>query len=250
MNLKERLRGGARLQIAGRLGEAEHIHQEVLAEALRNADAVHLLGLIRGDQDRDEEAIRMVEEAIAINPRAAPFHHNVAGLYRRLSRLENAEASFRVAIELYPQYGEAYQGLAEMRKFAPGDPLFAQAEQQLAEPLLHEVRRYFNFALGKMYDDVADYPRAFMHYRCGNREARREFSRDAFSGLVKDSLYHFSRRFADANRAPGSSQQSVFVVGVPRSGTTLVEQILESHSAVYGAGERNEMKRIARRVRS
>jgi len=123
MNLKERLRGGARLQIAGRLGEAEHIHQEVLAEALRNADAVHLLGLIRGDQDRDEEAIRMVEEAIAINPRAAPFHHNVAGLYRRLGRLENVEASFRVAIELYPQYGEAYQGLAEMRKFAPGDPL-------------------------------------------------------------------------------------------------------------------------------
>ena len=75
------------------------------------------------EQERDEEAVLLMEKALALYATAARFHHNIAGLYPRMGRLGEAEARFREAIRLKADYGEAYQGLAEMIKFKAGEPL-------------------------------------------------------------------------------------------------------------------------------
>ncbi len=239
-----RLNEAMELQIDGKLDQAEPIYRDILASEPDNPDANHLLGLILGERDDNEGATELIEKAIGLRPQAAPFHHNIAGIYRRMGKLEEAESEFRRAISLKPDYGEAYQGLAEMVTFQKGDPLIkAIAEQINSGKLSEAMRSYFHFAAGKFLDDVGDYPNAFEHYRLGNKFANKPFDSNEFRQQVKDTLYAFSRDVVDSHANQGSpSEQPVFVVGMPRSGTSLVEQILASHSAVYGAGELNDMK--------
>ncbi|MBD3646685.1 MAG: sulfotransferase [Pseudomonadales bacterium] len=240
----EKLNDAMSKQIEGDLAYAEEIYLDILRTEPDHPDAVHLLGLIRGEQDRNDEAVALIEKAIDINPDAAPFHHNIAGIYRRMGRLEDAEREFREAIRLKPDYGEAYQGLAEMIRFQPDDPLLPKILEQLSRPDLDQaVRCYFHFAAGKINDDIGQYRLAFRHYTQGNKDARKDFDSAAFRRQIKDAIYVYSREYVDSVAGTGhDSRQPVFVVGMPRSGTTLVEQILASHSGVYGAGELNDMK--------
>ncbi|MDZ7685129.1 MAG: sulfotransferase [Gammaproteobacteria bacterium] len=207
-----------------------------------------MLGLILGERDDDEAATSLIEKAISLRPNAAPFHHNIAGIYRRMGKLTEAESEFRRAISLKPDYGEAYQGLAEMVTFEKGDPFIKAVSEQLnSGKLADSMRSYFHFAAGKYLDDIGDYRNAFEHYRLGNRAADKSFDSAEFRQQIKDTLYVFSREFVDAHRGEGDpSTRPVFIVGMPRSGTSLVEQILASHSKVYGAGELNDMKFVAR----
>jgi tetratricopeptide (TPR) repeat protein len=243
-----RLNEAMQLQIGGKLAEAEAIYRDVLENDPENPDANHLLGLIRSEEDNNDEAVALIEKAIGLHPNAAPFHHNIAGIYRRMGRLQEAEAEFRRAIELKPDYGEAYQGLAEMVRFERTDPFYGQVMGQLRSPHLdNNVRCYFHFAAGKFLDDIGEYPAAFEQYRLGNKAANKPFDSAEFRQQVKDTIYVFSQDFVAKQEGKGNaSEQPVFIVGMPRSGTTLVEQILSSHSQVYGAGELNDMKYIAR----
>ncbi|MEX0941266.1 MAG: sulfotransferase [Pseudomonadales bacterium] len=244
----ERLNEAMELHIAGNFEDAEPIYQEILATEPDNPDANHLLGLVRNEQDRAREAMALIEKAIGINPNAAPFHHNIAGIYRRVGRLADAQASFRRAISLKPDYGEAYQGLAEMVTFERSDPFYHQVMNQLKSPgLADNVRCYFHFAAGKFLDDIGEYKSAFAHYKSGNAAAKKEFDSAEFRQQVKDTIYVFSQKHVNAMETVGDpSEQPVFIIGMPRSGTSLIEQILASHPSVYGAGELNEMKLVAR----
>ena len=233
-------------QLASRLKEAEDIYQEILKKQPDQPDAIHLLGLIRAEQERDAEAVELMEKALDIFPSAAHFHHNIAGVYRRVGRLEEAESRFRQAIELKPDYGEAYQGLAEMVKFKAGDPLLEKLDKQLSSNLEEKSHSYFHFAAGKYYDDIGEHSQAFRHFKDGNRLAGRNFDTTAFRQLIKDLIYVFSPSLIERVSGCGlDTEAPVFIIGMPRSGTTLVEQILSSHSGVFGAGELNDMKLVA-----
>lgn len=245
------LQAGMRYQVAGRLAKAEQIYVQVLKQNPRSHDALHLLGLVRAESDQDEVGIELIESAVKLKPEVSAFHHNLAGIYRRTGRMKEAEAEFREAIRLKADYGEAYQGLAEMVKFTVGDPLLAEIELQLAaQNLTAQQSSYFHFAAGKVLDDLGEYDAAFAHYQQGNKAATRTFSSSTSLQQTKDILYQFSPQLVETLSGVGSdSHQPYFVVGMPRSGTSLVEQILASHSAVHGAGELNDMKFIARDAR-
>jgi tetratricopeptide (TPR) repeat protein len=247
MSLKSKLETAMQHQVASRFDEAEKLYQEILAEDPEQPDAIHLTGLIRMEQERDGEAVALMERALSLFPEAAHFHHNIAGLYRRMGRLEEAESQFRQAIDLKADYGEAYQGLAEMVRFKPGDPLLEKIETQLRRDDVEDsLRSYFHFAAGKVLDDTGDYHQAFQHYSKGNQLAGRNFDGQQFRTLIKDIIYVYSRSFVQRLESTGSnSEVPVFIIGMPRSGTTLVEQILASHSKVFGAGELNDMKFVA-----
>lgn len=247
MSLKNQLEEAMSHQLASRFAQAEAIYLDILKEDASQPDAMHLLGLIRAEQERDDEAVVLMEKALEIFPNAAHFHHNIAGIYRRLGRLDEAEKRFRRAIELKADYGEAHQGLAEMLKFTEGDPLFEQIQAQLSrDDLEDKTISYFHFAAGKLFDDIGDYSQAFHHFSEGNRLAHRDFKTADFRQMVKDILYIFSRSSAERLEGLGlDTEVPVFIVGMPRSGTTLIEQILASHSQVFGAGELNDMKLVA-----
>ncbi len=248
MTIHDRLHRAVKLQTGNQPRLAEEIYLQILEEDPDNADANHLLGLIRADEDLNEEAIALITGAIRINPNASSFHHNIAGIYRRLGDIAEAERQFREAIRLKPDYGEAYQGLAEVVEFSKDDPLLTQLLEQLdRDDLDQQIKCYFHFAAGKIYDDIGAFERAFQHYQQGNAAAGREFDSAAHRQRIKDTLYVYSHDYLQRRGVMGNdSEIPVFVVGMPRSGTTLLEQILASHSSVHGAGELNDLKAVAK----
>ncbi len=155
--LNARLQAGIQHLQRGESAAAETVFQEVLNSAPDHADALHLLGLLRSRQERNTEALQLIESAITSHPRGAVFHHNIGGIYRKLGRFEEAERAFRQAIRLRPYYGEAYQALSDMVSFKERDPLLLQMQQLLKKQDLDaQTRCYLHFAMGKALDGLGE----------------------------------------------------------------------------------------------
>jgi tetratricopeptide (TPR) repeat protein len=246
--IKVRLKQALVQHRAGQLSDAEALYQGILNDAPEQPDALHLLGLIRGEQGQEHIGIELIERALRKRPLAAAYHHNIAGLYRRVGEMALAKARFQDAFTLKPDYGEAYQGYAEMVAFAPQDPFLDAVEQQLTDPNLHDQTRcYLHFAAGKYLDDTAEYDQAFKHYESANGLAARSFSVSKNRQFFQDLVYFQPdlQSIEARGGSVGDQPMPIFVVGMPRSGTSLVEQILASHSRVFGAGELNDLATVS-----
>ncbi len=244
---RQALKQGIALQKAGQLLGAAQVYSRLLQEDDRNADAWHLLGTVEIGRGNFDAAENLIGKAMALQPDNAIFHHNLAYVLGAQSRGEEAEASYRRAIALDPDYAEAHFNLAQSVRAKPGDPLVASLERLLAKPgLSASARCYLGFAAGKVYDDLGDHDRAFGHFLAGNR-AKGARPNPAYSSAYLERILESSRPLLQAERpAPGAGQAGpVFIVGMPRSGTSLVEQVLASHPAVFGAGELPFVERIA-----
>ena len=246
-SIKDQLEQALAGHRAGQLSVAEALYQGILDEAPEHPDALHLLGLIRGEQGQEHIGIALIERALRLQPLAAAYHHNIAGLYRRLGKMSLAKARFQDAFTLKPDYGEAYQGYAEMVTFAPSDPFLKAVEQQLLDPNLNDQTRcYLHFSAGKYLDDTAEYDQAFKHYELANTLAARSFSVEENRRFFQELVYlQPDLHSIEAQVGPvGDEPMPIFVVGMPRSGTSLVEQVLASHSRVFGAGELNDLATV------
>lgn len=230
-------------QFEGDLRYAEQTYLELLRENPDLSDACHLLGLVRAAQERNEEAIDLIEKAIRLNTQAAAYHHNIAGIYRRLGWFVQAETGFRRAIELKADYGEAYQGLFEVVRCEASESILSKLRAQLDNAALDEQSHsYMHFAAGKVCDDAGDFERAFSHYLKGNKLAGKSFDCTRNESFFKDIVYQYGPELMTKSLGTGHlSDQPVFIVGMPRSGTSLVEQILASHSGIFGAGELHDL---------
>lgn len=240
----EKIKTAMNKQIEDDLRFAEQTYLELLKEYPDLSDASHLLGLVRAAQECDEEAIELIEKAIRLNPLAAAYHHNIAGIYRRLGQFDQAETGFRRAIELKPDYGEAYQGLFEAVRCEASEPILSKLSEQLNNTALDgQAQSYMHFAAGKVCDDAGDFKRAFRHYLKGNKLAGKSYDCTQNESFFKDIIYQNSSELMTMNQGAGHlSDLPVFIVGMPRSGTSLVEQILARHSGVFGAGELHDLR--------
>ena len=272
-SVTDRLHEAIALHQDKRYDRAAAICETILAAQPNNSDALHILGLTRSNQRDPDTAIALIQKAIFLNPQNAAYHHNLGGLNRRLGRMERATHCFLKAIELKPDYGEAYQALSELGAFAttqPPDNLLPQPdarddawksserssclhrwltciEQQLPSCQSPKIQSYFHFAAAKLCDRLKDYGRAFEHYQQGNRKAGVTCDLAAYRTLVTDNLYVFTSNFQTDRQGWGvASERPIFIVGMPRSGTTLVEHILATHPKVFGAGELPDICAIVR----
>ena len=250
-DIKERLGSGLALQEAGRLREAAEIYSAILQEEPREADAWHLLATIEIQRDQFEPALLLIEKAMALVPGRAIYHHNRAFIHGALGRMAEAEADYREALRLKPDYAEAYFNLSGVTRFEEGDPAFAAVEGLLQAKgqggLSSRDRCFLHFAAGKMYDDVRDVDRAFAHYRDGNAAKGVDYDLDANRAHFARIAEVFDEAFFEAREGQGAaSALPVFVVGMPRSGTTLVEQIIASHPKAHGAGELPDLPSISK----
>jgi tetratricopeptide (TPR) repeat protein len=164
---------------------------------------------------------------------------------------ESIEA-YRRSIELEPSLGEAYWSLANLKtyRFAPAE-IEAMATQLARGDLGAEDRLHFHFALGKAMEDAGDHAAAFAHYAEGNRLRRTTLAYDAdeTTALVRRAQSLFTPDFFASRRGSGApSPDPIFVVGLPRSGSTLVEQILASHPAVEGTMELPDLLGLVREL--
>jgi tetratricopeptide (TPR) repeat protein len=204
------------------------------------AEAYNDLGLLEQQLGRLDEATVSYRRAIDLRPDFADAWNNLASALRDTGRFDEAIDAFETALRLGVDPCFAYYGLSGCRKFTYADrALVGSMEAVLAHPALSGAREaLLRFGLGKIYDDLADYETAIAHFDRANdleRQARR-FIGWNFSGFVDWSVSAFSK---DRPKAPIASDSDIpiFVVGMPRSGTTLVEQILASHPVVAAGGE-------------
>ena len=201
-------------------------------------------------------ALSAYERAIAIHASHAEAQNNAGAIYTEQGRLDEASRAFEAAIHARPTFVEAHYNLSSLKKYTADDPhlnalksLYAQRAQF---PM--DVRIRYAFALAKAYDDIGEDDLAFEAYEEGNRlqHVLMPMQEDRADALIEAIESTFTREFFEQRRAwqgvADPARVPVFIVGMPRSGTTLLEQILCSHPQVHGAGELVDLSDVITQV--
>lgn len=202
---------------------------------------------------RHPEAIAMGRRAIALRPDHAPASSALGLALAEMGEMEEALSLSRHAVALAPDQPEFGFNLAELAKVRPGDAVLDALLSMLprAGSLPSRDRCWLHFALAKALDDIGERERGFAHLLEGNAIKRSMIAYDearALRSLDRIRAVFSADLLATRQGAGDPSGIPVFIVGMPRSGSTLVEQMLASHPAVFGAGERVELARIAERL--
>lgn len=228
---------------AGRPDEVlQHVQPWLDVPATRT-DAQHLTGLAFQKLGRSEDARRFLRRALRARPDSACLHHNLGGIHRERGELAHAASEFRRAIACDPGHAEAWAALADTQRFADPELFVQQIEARLASPRIARDRHHhLHFAAARVLDRMGQPDRAFPHFAEGNRLRARPYDFDRLERIAAGSRRFYTRerhltRQARRRGPAAESRRPIFVVGMPRSGTSLVEQILASHTQVRGAGE-------------
>ena len=213
------------------------------------AEAPIGIGLAHLEGGDFEEARRWLASALALAPDSADAHFEMGHAYQLQGRFEEAVGWHEKAIRLEPGHAAAHFYLAKDGKAGSSEVRRRELERVLAlSTLTAEQRISLNFALAKVEEDLGDYDSAFRAYAAGNelRKSRLPYRPEDFTAHVDRLIEVFSPGlFAEKAGLGSASELPVYIVGMPRSGTTLVEQILASHPQVFGAGELDYMRQIA-----
>jgi tetratricopeptide (TPR) repeat protein len=201
---------------------------------------------------RNDEAIALMEAAVADHPDDAAAWLLYGHLLREVGRQSSAIEMYRRALAVRPGSGRAYASLANLKTFRfDAADLEAMQERLAQSTLLGIDRTHMEFALGKGLEDEGRYEAAFEHYARGNARYRATIGYDpnAVSAIVRRSISIFTDRFfADRSGWGSGRADPIFIVGLPRSGSTLLEQILASHSQVEGTRELPDIPSIGREL--
>ena len=224
------------------LDEAAASYRRALALRPDYAHAHTGLGMVLRQQGRTSEAEASCRKALDIEPDSAEVIAFLGEIRADRGEFAAAEELFRQALGVDPELPSAWAGIARYRRMGTGDASWLEATQRLANkalPARHEIN--LRYAMGKYFDDVQDYEQAFANYRLANELAQRygaRHDRQLLTQTVDRVTAAYDREWLHQSRLPAiQSERPVFIVGMPRSGTTLAEQILASHPAVFGAGE-------------
>lgn len=236
---------GNALKELGRVEEAITHYKQATAIQPQFFMAHYNLGIALDELSRPEEAVSCYEQALAINPNYAEAHHNLANALDELGRRDDAVNHYEKALANKPNYAEAHRNLARLK---PDQKHVLAIEELLANPSLSEFdATHCHFALGNIYRSVKNFEKAFEHYDRGNKFKRKTnpYNSKNFTTYVDRLIDTYSEAYFQKTRATGSeSKLPVFVLGMPRSGTSLVEQIISSHPRVHGAGELTSLGRF------
>ncbi len=225
---------------ASGLAPEEVSHCRELANALRQ-------------EQRMGEALAAYEAGLLLAPHDVALLIARASLFTDMGMFEQASESYQQALATNPDSGAAHYGLAFVKTWRNDDPQIAALHESLAkgEALPESDRSLMHFTLGRAYDNLGDHEVAFRHFTAANAFKRRKVQFDLEN--EKANTERIIRAFSPsvfASREPRGTpaQHPVLIVGMPRSGTTLVEQILDSHPQIHGGGELNDLWRSISRI--
>lgn len=268
---------GCALELVGRDAEAITSFQRALALSPDYLEALERLGNLLLTHGRQDDAVKCFRRIAATAPETLTGRLNRAKVLVKTDRPAEAEATLREILRLYPSAAEAHRFLAtilrEQGRFDEAIPLLEEATAGTAteaasayhdlvlsqriksddQPILDQMHALLrvkalpilyqsrvHFGLGKAYDDLGQYREAMHHFDAANKLASqgKAFDRAQFAVGINRLIDSFTvERFTTGQGVGSISERPVLIVGMPRSGTTLVEQILSSHSQVSGAGE-------------
>jgi tetratricopeptide (TPR) repeat protein len=235
----------ARIQLRrGNFAAAQQATRNVLKQQPDNAEALTVLGQVLHEMDRYDESLEMLKKAVEANPKNPEALNFYGVALKSVGRLDEARDYILKALKLNDSMYGAYANLNDLVDFSKGegkelfdrmDAIFEAAKNLEADQFLP-----LHFAYAKALDDRGDHERALNHYIVGGRMKRAQLNYNeqetfAFFDAIREA---FPKEVFENRKYEGiDDERPVFIIGMPRSGSTLVEQILSSHPDVYGAGE-------------
>lgn len=225
---------------------------QVTAEDPDNLGHANLAAAANGRIGAFDEALALYEKVLADAPNQPRVWMSYGHMLKTVGRQADGIAAYRRAIDLMPGLGEAWWSLANLKTVRFSDQDIAAMEQALADPDLGaEDRWHLDFALGKAFEDRQQAQAAFAHYAAGNALRRRRIpykAEDTTTTVGAMIATATPGLFAARAGAGCEAPDPIFILGMPRAGSTLVEQILASHSQVEGTSELADIAQLARQV--
>jgi tetratricopeptide (TPR) repeat protein len=234
----------------GQLPQAEEAARYLLRVEPENSKNWVTLGNVYTRLMRQPDALAAFEQAARMNPGEVRLRLSIGHLHKTLGQRQECERAYHACLAIDPAFSEAYSSLADLKNY-----VFSEAELAAMRALLKDEagddtdQAQLNFALGRAYEQRKEYVKAFEHYDSGNRRRRKTVPYDiaSFENKTKRVIEFFDAAYFKSQPPVGDpSRAPIFVVGLPRSGSTLIEQILASHSRVEGTFELPNMLTIVR----
>tara|TARA_Y100000389_G_C17428634_1_gene501143 strand:- start:134 stop:1759 length:1626 start_codon:yes stop_codon:yes gene_type:complete len=211
------------------------------------------LGNVQNEYGKFEDAEVSFDEAKKLNPNLPEVHVNIGALKTNLGKLEEAEASFKKAIELKPNSVKAYYGLSKIKKFKKEDEYFIEMSRLSQDTSLSDDKLcYINFAFAKAAEDLNQYAKSFKFYSKANKLHKKKINYNISQDIeLFDQIKKIHPNIKENSLKKENELNKpkiTFILGMPRSGTSLVEQIISCHSKVYGAGELKKIEQFGHNI--
>jgi len=227
--------------------------KQVLKIEPNNQIAITSQGFIYISLGEPDEALKCGEKILRQDPKSAKAHVLAASAYEKKGDTQKAYEHIKVFIDMdNPDVDIALVYLLVSKKTDHIDEAIMYAEKllQISNDISVSNKVLLYFSLGKAYDSICDYSNAFISYRNGNELKNETFDVSKFNSNVDNLIKVFCDDFKESlpSSVAADSSKLIFIVGMPRSGTSLVEQIISSHGGVFGAGELDDINHLARSV--
>ncbi|MBO6504357.1 MAG: sulfotransferase [Kordiimonadaceae bacterium] len=243
---------GVSLNEQQKFGKAEQAYLQALKLKPGNVHTLEKLGSNCMNDGRMEDAVGWLKKSLEEDPQHFPSLLVMGHALKTIGEQEEAIDAYRKCAESKPDFGEVYWSLANLKTYkfddAELDEMKSQLETVANDPTQEDSEISFLFALGKAYEDRKDYPQAFHYYAEGNTKKRLNVTYDPieFEAHIDRLIDVYSADFFASHQGQGCQEKGpILIVGLPRSGSTLQEQILASHSQVEGTAELHYLLRIA-----
>ena len=222
--------------------EAENYFKNSIKVNSKNSEALNNLGNLLVHLNRYEEGIECYNKAIKNNEKFIASYYNIAIAYKNIGKFPESKKYLLKAIDIKNDFFTAHRNLSEITKYEKGNKHLDMMVKMYEEKSIDKDKKTeIAFALGKAFNDIKDFNKAFYYFQEGNNNRKKEvyFSKEneikEFNFIKKT----FSEKFLKNIDIKNKDDSAIFIVGMPRSGTTLVEQIISSHPKVYGGDEIN-----------
>ena len=238
---------GNTLRELDRLDEAELLFRQAIELKPKFIHAYINLGILLRETSKFKLAEKCYKKVIKINPNIPEAYNNLGVIYKFIGRIKDAELNYRQAIRIKNDYSEAYRNLCDIKVFKKKDIDFFSIKNLIEKKYLSNTQKSdLNFALAKAYEDLRLYKEAFSCYKKGNTLRYKSNSFNINNEIkLFDKIKYIYNEIDQINIQTDNHNNitPIFIIGMPRSGTTLVEQIISSHSKIQAGGELNTINK-------
>ena len=229
--------------------EAENYFKRGLEEAPKYISILNNLGNLKSYLNSNKSAIDYFNKILEINDKLVEPYYNLAIIYEALGEFKKSSECLKKILDLNPKFTDADRKLSIMTKYSNNHPHYISIKDRLENIKLNELQKsHLYFALGKYFEDINDFEQSFINYSYGNKIIKKVTNykiQEEEKEFTKIKTFNY-KNLVIVNK--DISRKLIFIVGMPRSGTSLVEQILSSHPKVFGGGELPFLEKVVRKI--
>ena len=231
--------------------DSEKYLLEVIKIKPNYINALSNYGNLKRELNDFKSAIELYKKALSIDDKQFLIHHNLSLSYLGIGEFDLAKKHCLLSLKNNPGHYLSHKMLSSLTKYKKEDEHFKLMKEELKKEKLNDTQKIaLNFALSKAYEDLEDFKNSYIHMKNGNNIKRNNIKFDIENEIelfknIKNIFLKYN--FKNNSKKVKNKNKIIFICGMPRSGTTLVEQIISSHKNVYGAGELNYLSKSIRK---